>query len=277
MIESTLVTRLDDQGVLTVTLHRPEARNAFDTPMQARMREIFYEASRDPGVRVLVLTGAGNAFCAGSDVRSLGGPDPTDPLAQKLAEQPIWNPYEAKVDRLRNLSEAALTLHRMGKPTVAMVRGAAAGAGMSLALACDFRIASASAFFLTSFARIGMSGDYGGSYFLTKLIGPAKTKELYMLCDRIEAPHALELGILTGLTSDDDLENETYAFAHRLAKGPPIAFRYIKENVQAALDETIERAFETEARNMIRCRFTQDCDEAMTAFKEKREPVFRGR
>src|SRR5258708_3457561 len=122
MTESTLVTRLDDQGVLTVTFSRPHAKNAFDTPMQSRMRELFYEASRDPGVRVLVLTGAGGAFCTGSDVRSLGGPDPMDALAQKWAGQPIWNALEARVDRLRNFAEAALTLHRMGKPTVAMVR-----------------------------------------------------------------------------------------------------------------------------------------------------------
>jgi 2-(1,2-epoxy-1,2-dihydrophenyl)acetyl-CoA isomerase len=277
MTDSAILSRLDDQGVLTVTLNRPDAKNAFDTPMQGRMRELLYDASRDPGVRVVVLTGAGGAFSTGGDVRSLGAPDPADPLAQKWADQPIWSDHEARVDRLKRFAEVSILLHRMGKPTIAMIRGATAGAGLSLALACDFRIASESAFFVTSFVKIGMSGDYGGSYFLTKLVGPSKAKELYMLGDRIDARQAQQLGILNRLVAEDALETETNAFAQRLAKGPPIALRYIKENVQAALDEPLERVFETEARNMIRCRLTEDCREAMAAFKDKREPQFRGR
>lgn len=277
MTDTTLLTRLDEHGVLTVTLNRPETKNAFDTAMQAKMREVVLDAARDPGVRVLVLTGAGNAFSTGGDVRSLGAPDPTDTIAQRWAKEPIWNETEARIDRLERLAEASLLLHRMAKPTIAMVRGAAAGAGLSLALACDFRIASANAFFLTAFARIGTSGDYGGSYFLTKLVGPSRAKELYMLGERVDAQQALELGMVNRLVPDGELETQTLQFAHRLAAGSPIAQRYIKENVHAALDESIERAFETEARNMIRCRLTEDCREAMTAFREKRDPVFRGR
>jgi len=277
MSEADLLQRLDGSGVLTVTMNRPQAKNAFDTRMQRRMTEVFYDASRNPGVRVLVLTGTGNAFSTGADVKSLGAPDPEDPLAQQWSSDPVWGAAEARTDRLRNFMQAALWLHRMGKPTIAMLRGPAAGAGMSLALACDFRIASETAFFLTSFAKIGMSGDYGGSYFLTKLVGPSKAKELYMLSDRIDAPQADRLGLLTKLVADAELEAVTYGMAERLAKGPPLAYRYIKDNVHAALDEPLERACDTESSNMIRCRVTEDAREAMTAFIEKREPRFNGR
>jgi 2-(1,2-epoxy-1,2-dihydrophenyl)acetyl-CoA isomerase len=276
MTDDTLLTHLDASGVMTVTLNRPAARNAFDTRMQRRMVELFHDLSRNPEVRVVVLTGAGPAFCTGGDVKSLGSPDPDDPLAQRFGSDPVWLDVEARVDRLRGFMQAALLLHRMGKPTIAMVRGAAAGAGLALALACDFRIASKTAFFLTAFAKIGMSGDFGGSYFLTKLVGPAKAMELYMLGDRVDADEAQRLGLLTRLVEDASLESETAAFALRLASGPPIALRYIKENVHAALDDSLERACEVETRNMIRCRMTQDAREAMTAFLEKREPRFRG-
>jgi 2-(1,2-epoxy-1,2-dihydrophenyl)acetyl-CoA isomerase len=180
------------------------------------------------------------------------------------------------MDRLRAMTEASLWLYRMGKPTIAMIRGPAAGAGLSLALACDFRFAADNAFFLTAFSRIGTSGDYGGSYFMTKLIGPMKTKELYMLSERVGADEALRLGLITRLTTDTDLETQTYAFARRLAAGPAIALRCIKENVHSALDESLERACDTELRNMIRCRTTSDSQEAIKALTEKREPIFGG-
>jgi len=184
---------------------------------------------------------------------------------------------EARVDRLRHLMQASLWLYRMGKPTIAMMRGPAAGAGLSLALACDFRFASSTAVLLTAFSRIGTSGDYGGSYFLTKLIGPMRTKELYMLSEKVGADEAARLGILTRLVADEALERETYAFANRLAQGPAVAYRYIKENVHAALDESLEKACEVESRNMIRSRMTHDSNEAIAAFTQKREPRFQGR
>jgi len=276
MSDDSLLTRLDPDGVLTVTLNRPAVKNAFDTATQRRMNEVFYDAARTPTVRVVILTGTGSAFSTGGDVKSLGGPDPGDALAQQYCADATWGEVEARVDRLRKVSEASLWLYRMGKPTIAMVRGPAAGAGLSLALACDFRFAAEDAFFVTSFARIGMSGDYGGSYFMTKLIGPAKTKELYMLSERVGAAEALRIGLITRLAAGAELEAQTYEFARRLAKGPPVALRYIKDNVHAALDESLERACEVELRNMIRCRMTQDSREAMTAFAQKREPQFNG-
>jgi 2-(1,2-epoxy-1,2-dihydrophenyl)acetyl-CoA isomerase len=276
MSDDRILTRLDERGVLTVTLNRPQAKNAFDTPMQSRMIEIFHDAGRDPGVRVVVLTGAGDAFCTGGDVKSLGAPDPADPLAQKWSSDPVWGAPEARFDRLQHFVRAPMLLHRMPKPTIAMVRGAAAGAGMSLALACDFRVVAEGAFFVTSFAKIGMSGDFGGSYFLTKLVGPSRAKELYMLSERVTAQAAERLGFVNRVVADAALESETYAIAHRLAAGAPIALRYVKENVHAALDESFEQAFDVESRNMIRTRLTTDAKEAMQAFVEKREPTFKG-
>jgi 2-(1,2-epoxy-1,2-dihydrophenyl)acetyl-CoA isomerase len=247
MSDDTILTGVDEHGVLTVTLNRPKAKNAFDTAMQRRMIEIFHDAGRDPGA-----------------------------LAQKWAADPVWGAPEARFDRLQHFVRAPMLLHRMPKPTIAMVRGAAAGAGMSLALACDFRVVAENAFFMTSFARIGMSGDFGGSYFLTKLVGPSRAKELYMLSERVTAQDAERLGFVNRVVVDAALESETRAIAHRLAAGAPIALRYIKENVHAALDESVEQAFDVESRNMIRTRLTEDAREAMQAFLEKRDPAFKG-
>jgi 2-(1,2-epoxy-1,2-dihydrophenyl)acetyl-CoA isomerase len=276
MNEDSLLTRLDADGVLTITLNRPEAKNAFDTATQRRMTEVLYDAARTPAARVVVLTGAGQAFCTGGDVKSLGSPDPDDAIAQQYSADPTWGEAEARSDRLRKVTEASLWLYRMGKPSIAMVRGPAAGAGLSLALACDFRFAAVNAFFITSFAKIGLSGDYGGSYFMTKLIGPARTKELYMLSERVSAEEALRLGLITRLVPDAELEAQTHEFARRLATGPAIALRYIKENVHAALDAPLERACEVELRNMIRCAMTQNSRDAVRAFAEKRAPRFNG-
>ena len=275
MSDDSLLTQLDG-AVLTITINRPEVKNAFDSATQRRMAELFSDVARTPTVRVVVLTGSGKAFCTGGDVKALGAPDPGDPIAQHHASDPTWMGVEARTDRLRKVSEASLWLYRMGKPTIAMMRGPAAGAGLSLALACDFRFAADGAFFLTSFAKIGTSGDYGGTYFMTKLIGPMKTKELYMLSDRVGAEEALRLGLITRLTPDAELEQQTYAFARRLAASAPVALRCIKENVHAALDDSLDRAVDIEMRNMIRCRTTDDSREAMTALTEKREPSFRG-
>jgi len=272
----TLATRTDEQGVMTLTFDAPAVKNALDTAAQRRLVTLLQDAARDPGVKVLVVTGAGSAFCTGADVRSMGAPDPDDALAQKWGETPVWQQTEARIDRLRRFSQASVLLHRMGKPTIAMIRGPAAGMGFSMALACDFRIASRTATLHSAFARIGMPGDYGGTYFLTKLLGPSRAKEIYMLGDKIDAEAGSRLGLFNRVVDDADLETVTTQFAHRLASGPPVAMRYIKENVEAALDGTLETAFDMECRNMIRARLTEDASEAMKAFLEKREPRFKG-
>jgi len=274
--EEALIARTDDAGVMTLTFNVPAVKNALDTAAQRKLVAMLQEAARDPAVKVLVVTGAGKSFCTGADVRSMGAPDPGDALAQKWADSQVWQQTEARVDRLRQFSQASVLLHRMGKPTIASLRGPAAGMGFSMALACDFRIASRTASLHSAFARIGMPGDYGGTYFLTKLVGPSRAKEIYMLGDKIDAETGAQLGLFNRVVDDGDLELETERFARRLAAGPPVALRYIKENVEAALDGTIDTAFDMECRNMIRARLTDDAKEAMQAFLEKREPRFQG-
>lgn len=266
-----------DAGILTVTLNRPESKNAIDTVTQRLMLEAFRDASRNPAVHVVILRGAGQAFSSGGDVRALGAPDPDDAIAQQWSSDPVWNDLESRGERLRHFMEASYLLHRMGKPTIAMVRGPAVGMGLSLALACDFRVASDTAFFMTGFARIGLCGDFGGSYFMTKLIGPSRTMELFMLSERVSAAEAVKLGLVNRLVPDAELEASTLDFAQALARGPAVAQRYIKENVHTALDQTFEQYLEVEARNNVRCRLTEDCKEALSALAEKRAPRFVGR
>ena len=268
---------LAESGVLTLSFDRPEVKNAIDTAGQNLLLQRLVDAARHPGVKVVVLTGTGASFCTGADVRSMGAPDPDDAIAQEFGHTELWQAQEARTDRLKHLAEAAFLLHDMGKPTIAKLRGPAAGMGFSLALACDFRLAADNAFLISSFARIGTSGDYGGSYFLTQLVGPSKAKEIYMLCDRIGAPEALALGLLNRMLPDAELDAATDAFALRLAQGPSMAYRYIKQNIHAAASEPLERVLDLEARNMIRCRLSDDCQEALLAFQHKREPRFNGR
>jgi 2-(1,2-epoxy-1,2-dihydrophenyl)acetyl-CoA isomerase len=264
-------------GVLTLTIDHPEVRNAIDTAGQNLLVRRLVDAARHPRVKVVVLTGAGAAFCTGADVRSMGAPDPDDAIAQEFGQTGLWQAHEARVDRLRRLAEASFLLHDMGKPTIAKLRGPAAGLGFSLALACDFRIAADNAFLVSSFAKIGTPGDYGGSYFLTQLVGPSKAKEIYMLCDRVGAAEALALGMVNRVLPDAELDAATDAFALRLANGPALAWRAIKENVHAAAHQTLQQVLDLEARNMIRCRLSEDCKEALAAFQQKREPRFEGR
>jgi len=269
--------QLADSGVLTLTLDRPEIKNALDTAGQNLLVRLLHDAARHPGVKVVVLTGAGNSFCTGADVRSMGAPDAGDAIAQEFGETPLWQALEARTDRLKHVAQASLQLHAMGKPTLAKMRGPAAGLGFSLALACDFRLAADNAFFISSFAKIGTSGDYGGSYFLTQLVGPSRAKEIYMFSDRVSASEALVLGMVNRVVGDDELDAATDAFALRLAQGPVMAYRYIKQNIHAAAWQPPEAVFDLEAQHMIRCRLSDDCKEALSAFQQKREPRFNGR
>jgi len=268
---------LAETGVLTLSFDRPEVKNAIDTAGQNLLLRHLVDAARHPRVKVVVLTGTGSSFCTGADVRSMGAPDPNDPIAQEFGNTETWLALEARVDRLKQLAQASFLLHDMGKPTIAKLRGPAAGLGFSLALACDFRLAADNAFLVSSFAKIGTSGDYGGSYFLTQLVGPSKAKEIYMFSDRIGAQEAFTMGLVNRMLPDAELDAATDAFALRLAQGPSMAYRYIKQNIHAAASGPLERVLDLEARNMIRCRLSEDCREALVAFQHKREPRFNGR
>src|SRR5918992_1448788 len=202
-------------GVALLTMNRPERLNALNGPMLDAMLEALPRLAADATVGAVVLTGAGRAFCAGGDVKAMAEGAEADGTT-----------LEDKAAALRARMEVSRWLHEAPKPTIAMVRGAAAGAGLSLALACDLRIASDTARFATAFARVGYSGDFGGSWFLTQLVGTAKARELYYTAEIVDARQALALGLANRVVPDERLEDETLTLARKLAQGPRVALRY---------------------------------------------------
>jgi 2-(1,2-epoxy-1,2-dihydrophenyl)acetyl-CoA isomerase len=273
---SQVLTKQLDQGVLFLTMNRPERLNALTWELMRLLKESLEEASVDPGVRVVVLTGAGSGFCAGGDIRGPEQLDPDDPVSTQWSADPAWKAYETRVSQVMRLSAAAVLLHTMPKPTIAMLRGASAGAGLCLAAACDVRVADSSAFFTTAFVKAARSGDFGGSYLIPRLVGAAKARELYLLGERVDAQEALRIGLISRLVEEGALETETRILAAQLAKGPAAAYRYIKRNLNAAETMTLEQVIELEAYNMIRCSQTDDAKELWKAAREGREPNFRG-
>jgi 2-(1,2-epoxy-1,2-dihydrophenyl)acetyl-CoA isomerase len=253
-------------GVAVLTMNRPERLNAMSGPMLDAMLEALPRLAADPAVGVVVLTGAGRGFCAGGDVKAMA--EGTESEGATL---------EDKAHALRSRMEVSRWLHEMPKPTIAMVRGAAAGAGLSLALACDLRVASENARFATAFARVGYSGDFGGSYYLTRLVGTARARELYYTAAILDAREAQALGMVNRVVPDDRLEAETLELAGRLARGPRVALRYMKRNMNAAESGTLKELLDLEAWHHSRTGMTEDHREAARAFVEKREPVFKGR
>ncbi len=263
-----LLLRVED-GVATLTMNRPERRNALSGPMMDGFRMALPVLSNDPDVRCVVVTGAGGAFCAGGDVKGMAEGNPAGGPAPTL-EGRIQSLFESEV-------AVSATLHEMPKPTIAALPGAAAGAGLSSARACAIRIAAEGAILTTAFAKIGFSGDYGGSWFLSRLVGTAKARELYFLSDRIDAKEAERLGIVNRVVADAALQDEVASLARRIASGPPIAYRYIKENLNRALVSDLRTCLAAEAAGMIRTGTTEDNREAIRAFVEKREASFKGR
>ena len=252
-------------GVAVLTLNRPDRLNAMSPSMLDALLEALPRLAADPEVGVVVLTGAGRAFCAGGDVKAMAE-----------GREFGGTTLEDKAQALRSRMEVSRWLHEMPKPTIAMVRGAAAGAGMSLALACDLRVAGDTARFATAFARVGYAGDFGGSWFLTQLVGTGKARELYFTTDIVDAREARELGMVNRVVPDARLEEETLALAARLARGPRVAYRYMKRNFNAAESGTLKDLLDLEAWHHTRCGLTEDHREAAKAFVEKRDPVFRG-
>jgi enoyl-CoA hydratase/carnithine racemase len=256
-METILVER--DECVVTVTLNRPEKRNAIDAGMWLDLFETFHDIAERPEDRVLVITGAGGTFCSGADLGNL-----TDENVHAL-------------EFMRRVGVAALALHSIAKPTIAKVRGVAAGAGWNLALACDLVVSADDARFSQIFVRRGLVIDFGGSWVLPRLIGLQRAKELAFFGDFVSAQEAHALGLVNRVVPDDEVDAVVDEWSTRLAAGPPLTLSMTKTLLHHGLETSIEQALEEEARCQALCSSTRDTREAVTAFVEKRDPVFQGR
>jgi 2-(1,2-epoxy-1,2-dihydrophenyl)acetyl-CoA isomerase len=259
-LETLVVERRD--GVVTVTMNRPARKNAANGTMWEELLSTFDEVARDRHDRVMVLTGAGDAFCSGADLGS----------AADVAGRP-GDPY---LVQMRALGDVALRLHRLPKPTIAKVGGVAAGAGMSMALGCDLVVASESARFSQIFSKRGLSVDFGASWLLPRFIGLHRAKELAFFADIIDARQAEEFGLVNRVVPADQLDAFVDDWAARLATGPPLALSMTKAMLNNAFDLGMDQALEEEARSQAVNFATADTAEAMAAFLQKREPRFEG-
>ena len=258
-----LLCRVEDR-VAVLTLNRPEARNALTWDLKWALLDLIPKLGQDDGVGCLLLTGAGPSFCAGGDAKNM----------KKEGTPPS---PEERVKILRREHQIPAWIHRLEKPVIAALPGAAAGAGMALALSCDLRILAERAFLLTSYSRLAVSGDYGSSWFLTQLVGTAKARELLFSSDRVSSAECLALGLANRVVPDEALPEESMALARQIAAGPPIALRMMKDNLNRALIHDLQSCLDLEAERMVRGAMTEDYLEGVAAFSEKRAPVFRGR
>jgi len=253
-------------GILT--MNRPDKLNALSPEMSKLALEALTAWAADPDVGAIVLTGEGRGFCAGGDVsamqkgRELGAGEMT---------------VEQKIDRLRTAHAFPWLLYSISKVTIALVNGVAAGAGLGLCLTCDLRVASDQARFGTAYARVGYGGDYGTTWQLARLLGPAKAKELYFTADVIDAQEALRVGLVNRVVPHDKLMEEGMALAERIAAGPLVSYRYMKANVNFALTTDFRTMLDRESETHIRAGETADHKEGVNAFMEKRKPAFKGR
>lgn len=235
----------NQSGVRIITLNRPDRLNALSNSIMAPLADACADAARDGSVGCVVVTGAGRGFCTGGDIKSGAEERPNAPASQELGGR-----TEQGFARLRGFAETARLLHEMPRPTIAMVNGPAAGAGIGIAGACDLRFAGRSASFLSAYDRIGGGGDFGATWFWTKILGTGVARELFLLGEKLSADEALAKGIYTRLFDDAALREGTLKVAHRLADGPRMGYRYMKQNLNNAEDWAFEAALDAEALNM---------------------------
>lgn len=253
-----------EAGTLRLTLHRPAARNAMTDEMLLALRDELRFAEESGTVRCLVLQGAGSAFCAGGDVKAMSAAD----VSLSGDERVHW---QRSIQR-----DTVGRLYRLPKPTLAVINGPAAGAGLGLALACDMRMMAESAFLLTAFASVGLSGDFGVAWFLDQMLGGARARELMFLSDRIPAEKAVSLGLANWCCAEQDLAASAFAISQRLADAPIAALGYMKENLNRAVHAGLEDWMDTEVSYHIHCGSTADHREGVAAFMERRAARFGG-
>jgi 2-(1,2-epoxy-1,2-dihydrophenyl)acetyl-CoA isomerase len=247
-------------GLVTVTLNRPDRLNALTNDMWVELARVFREVSHRQEDRVMVVTGAGRAFCSGADLGDgTGGPE------------------RSAIEHMRIVGEAAMALHRIPKPTIARVDGVAAGAGLNLALGCDLIAASDRSRFSEIFALRGLSVDFGGSWLLPRLIGLHKAKELILLADILSAPEAAEAGLVNRVVAPEELDPLVSSWVERLVAGPPIALSLSKQLLNKSFETSMDQAVEAEAQAQAVNAGSADAREARAAFQEKRQPRFQGR
>lgn len=250
-------------GIGTIRLNRPGRKNAFTLAMVDQWAEALAEARTDPEVHVIVLTGTGDAFCSGVDLDDFTGERRT-----------VLEDKTLLTDRVHRV---ALALEDLDKPVLAAVNGVAVGAGMDMALMCDIRFAARSARFSEGYVRVGLVPGDGGCYYLPRLVGTAKALELLWTGDFVDAEQALELGLVSHVHPDEELLPATYAFARRLADGPPVAIRLIKRAVHQSARTDLRTALDLISSHQAVVQSTRDSQEAYAAFRQKRKPVFEGR
>jgi 2-(1,2-epoxy-1,2-dihydrophenyl)acetyl-CoA isomerase len=251
-------------GIVSLVLNRPEKLNALNNELATALVDRFTKLGDDPSVHVVILSGAGRAFCAGGDLGVIG-------KGRESGKTEELEPL------LRSGMQCVLKMRTMPQPVIAAVHGAAAGAGMNIALAADIRVASDTATFGENFTRVGLYPDYGGTFFLPQLVGPAKAAEMFYAGEMIDAAAALRLGIVNHIVPQEQLEAAARTLAEKIAAGPQVSVRAIKRAVFGAQEKELAHALEQEVRQQIQCYLSEDCREGIRAFMEKRRPKFLGK
>ncbi len=262
MSEEVLIVERDG-AVAIVTMNRPQARNALNKQLHMELGAAVQKLGDDASVRVIVLTGAGGAFCSGADLKTMLA----DNLGGLTGVEVVLDQYHAMIRAIVGAP----------KPVIAMVNGGAVGFGCDLALACDMRVISTDAYFQEKFVKIGLMPDGGGTFLLPRLIGLGRAMEYILTGEVIDAGTAQALGLTNRVVPASDLRAQTLSLAHSLAKGPPLAFGEIKKAMRASLGGTIDTALDMERAGQIRCLHSSDCMEGLSAWAEKREPTFTGK
>jgi 2-(1,2-epoxy-1,2-dihydrophenyl)acetyl-CoA isomerase len=262
--ENRLVLEKREGGVATLILNRPERMNALNKDLVLALNDALARVEAEQEINVVVLAGAGRAFCAGGDLQAIGKGKQENDMTEL---QPV----------LRSGMQLVLKMRAMRQPVIAAVHGAAAGAGMNIALAADLRIASEDAMLGQNFAKVGLFPDYGGTFFLPQLVGPAKAAELFYTGEMIHAAEALRLGIVNRVVPLAQLESEVRALAQKIAQGPAIAIRAVKQNLFGRDKKNLTALLNHEVEQQLKCFESGDCGEGIRAFFEKRAPKFQGK